>query len=296
LYDMLEELDKYVLPGTCVSILANVPVDERQSMLEDGKAGPLMLEHIQLEHVYGSTTYRRDIDAIMRARTFSSVLVLAAEGGGGGRGTSTSAADSRALTTLLLVKDVRQTLMHARAHAVHTDRSAENGTAPPDMAKALAKAPAAAPAIATGARRPSMEQQVIAPQSEDFTLLGEIMSDETKDLVAATGVSDYIMSNRLMSKVMAMVAEEDSVGPLFEQLFAEEGDEIYVRDVRCYCTIGEALSFWELASRARVRGDIAIGFKRGQEEVTLNPPNKTVKMAWCESDFLIIIGDDNPDP
>jgi hypothetical protein len=30
--------------------------------------------------------------------------------------------------------------------------------------------------------------------------------------------------------------------------------------------------------------------------VTLNPPNKTVKMAWCEGDFLIIIGDDNPDP
>jgi hypothetical protein len=30
--------------------------------------------------------------------------------------------------------------------------------------------------------------------------------------------------------------------------------------------------------------------------VTLNPPNKTMKMVWGEGDFFVIIGEDNPDP
>ena len=96
----------------------------------------------------------------------------------------------------------------------------------------------------------------------------------------------------LMAKVMAMVAEAHSAGPLFEQLFAEEGDEIYVREVLCYCRPGETLSFWQLAARARVKGDVAIGYKRGDEEVMLNPSNKTKKLAWSEGDHLVVIGDD----
>ena len=97
-----------------------------------------------------------------------------------------------------------------------------------------------------------------------------------------------------MSKVMAMVAEADSIGPLFEQLFAEEGDELYVRDIRSYCKPGEVLSFWELGSRARVRGDIAVGYKRSGCEVTLNPPEKKAPLTWGGGDYLIVFGDDNP--
>ena len=258
LYDMLQELDKYVSKGCVVTVLAPTPVDGRQELLEEGKAGPLILSNIVLEHVCGLTTYRRDIDAVMRSRAFSSVLVLASEGGGGNSGadkdaaSSSSAEDSRALTSLLLVRDIRNALMR------------NNG----------------------GRTSPAVTQP------EDFTLLGEILDTETKDLVTTAGVSDYIMSNRLMAKVMAMVAEAHSAGPLFEQLFAEEGDEIYVREVLCYCRPGETLSFWQLAARARVKGDVAIGYKRGDEEVMLNPSNKTKKLAWSEGDHLVVIGDD----
>ena len=260
LYDMLQELDKYVRRGCIVTVLAPVPVDDRQTMLEAGKAGPLTLRNIELHHVCGSTTYRRDIEAGMRAQAFSSALVLSSEGGGGHRGND-NAEDSRALTTLLLVRDIRQTLMRQAAWG-----ATKNGD------------------------RAGADEAAVQP--EDFTLLGEILDMETKDLVASAGVSDYIMSNRLMSKVMAMVAEEDSIGPLFEQLFAEEGDEIYVRDVRCYCRIGERLSFWELGARARLRGDIVLGYKRGGAEVILNPAQKTEPISWEEGDFLIVIGDD----
>ena len=89
-----------------------------------------------------------------------------------------------------------------------------------------------------------------------------------------------------------MVAEASSVGALFEQLFAEEGDEIHVRDVRRYAHEGEMLSFWELTARARAVGDIAIGYKRREGDVQLNPPNKRERVRWMVGDRLVVIGDE----
>ena len=279
LYDMLMELDKFVRPGCVVTILAPVETEERESLLEQGKAVALTLRHIELNHVCGSTILRRDIESVMHERAYSSVLVLASEGNAGASGqkidsaAQCSASDSRSLTTLLLVSDVRRAML-------------EREPPSPGVAARLAAikdedgslTPAAAPAP--------------TPPSE-FTMLGEILDSETKDLIAAAGVSDYIMSNRLMSKVMAMIAEQATVGPLFEQLFAEEGDEIYVRDVRCYCSANESLSFWEMCARARSVGDIAIGYRKAAtSEMQLNPPNKSERMTWGEGDHLIVFGDD----
>ena len=95
------------------------------------------------------------------------------------------------------------------------------------------------------------------------------------------------MSNLLMSKVIAMVAEANEICPLFEQLFAEEGDELYVRDCRCYCHPGEMLSFWEIAGRARARGDIALGYKRGGAETILNPAQKNSRLLWSVGDYVV---------
>ena len=296
LYDMLTELDKYVHPGCVVTILAPVEMVEREALLEQGKAIPLTLRHIELHHVCGSTILRRDIESVMHARAYSSVLVLASDETNSSLGSEKydaaaqcSASDSRALTTLLLVRDVRRAMLErASSPPLSFKKGVAAGVTDADGAADGAPDGAADGALAS--RAPTAAAPPVP--HDEFTMLGEILDSETKDLVAAAGVSDYIMSNRLMSKVMAMVSEEASVGPLFEQLFAEEGDEIYVRDVRCYCEAGETLSFWEMGARARCVGDIAIGYRRSDGELSLNPPEKTARMVWGEGDHLIVFGDD----
>ena len=287
LYDMLTELDKYVHPGCVVTILAPVEMVEREALLEQGKAIPLTLRHIELHHVCGSTILRRDIESVMHARAYSSVLVLASDETNSSLGSEKydaaaqcSASDSRALTTLLLVRDVRRAML-------------ERASSPPlSFKKGVAAGVTDADGAADGALASRAPTAAAPPVPHDeFTMLGEILDSETKDLVAAAGVSDYIMSNRLMSKVMAMVSEEASVDPLFEQLFAEEGDEIYVRDVRCYCEAGETLSFrrWARARGAwRHRHRLPAQRRRAQPQ----PAGKTARMVWGEGDHLIVFGDD----
>jgi hypothetical protein len=48
-----------------------------------------------------------------------------------------------------------------------------------------------------------------------------------------------------------MVAESQQMAALFDMLFSEEGDELYVRDIRHYLYNDEGhVSFWELSRRA----------------------------------------------
>ena len=121
----------------------------------------------------------------------------------------TSASDSRALTTLLLVRDVRRSMLES--HATAAAAKLLQQPSPPNVTIDLAKGGLAGGEVrlvgVAGA-------PVGATPSTDFTLLGEILDSETKDLVAAAGVSDYIMSNRLMSKVRSNPAVKLRVRPL----------------------------------------------------------------------------------
>ena len=238
-----QELDKYCTAGTVVTVLASVPLADRTRLLEEGKQRKLELKRVELCHELGSPQQRKHLERVLTERPYASALVLAEEEA------DISASDSRALTTLLLVRDILRVM--------------------------------AAEAAAAG-----------GPPPVEMTLLGEILDSETRDLVAAAGVSDYIMSNQLLSKMFAMVAENAATGPLLAVLFSEEGDELHVRDARAYAAEGETLSFWEMAARARARGDCAVGHKRGGARVELNPPDKQRRVRWGRGDFLVVIGDD----
>ena len=51
-------------------------------------------------------------------------------------------------------------------------------------------------------------------------------SAQIMECFSVTGVNDYIMGNKLISKLLAMVVESQQMAPLFDILFAEEGDEL----------------------------------------------------------------------
>ena len=93
------------------------------------------------------------------------------------------------------------------------------------LAFTLARAgwPVAACADADAAAQILGAEQTALLIGDADSLCGE---DDEPDLLAAAGVNDYIMSNKLISKLLAMVAESQQMAPLFDILFAEEGDEL----------------------------------------------------------------------
>jgi len=163
--------------------------------------------------------------------------------------------------------------------------------------------------------------------AEQVTIVSEILDSATKKLFAQTAeVSDYVMSNELISMYLAMVAENRAMNAVLQELLSAEGQEIYVRHICFYLrpdeAISEAYSFWDLTARARLRGEIAIGYiSSGQvngfdngahggdaspgsspsspgvaassfeNSIVINPPGKDVARAWDGIEALIVLAE-----
>jgi voltage-gated potassium channel Kch len=131
----------------------------------------------------------------------------------------------------------------------------------------------------------------------NFTLTSEMLDDRNRKLAMVTRADDFVVSERLVSMMMAQVAENRAVNLAFEDLLNPEGSEIYLRPVQSYVRLGHSLTYATLVEAARRRGEVAIGYRlaasiRDPEKyfgVVLNPP-KSTEVIFGEEDRVIVLG------
>lgn len=58
--------------------------------------------------------------------------------------------------------------------------------------------------------------------SNKSIIISEILDSRTRNLVSVSRISDYVLSNELVSMALAMVAEDKQINRVLEELFAEE--------------------------------------------------------------------------
>lgn len=58
--------------------------------------------------------------------------------------------------------------------------------------------------------------------SDRSIIISEILDSRTKHLVSVSEISDYVLSNELVSMALAMVAEDKQINRVLVELFAEE--------------------------------------------------------------------------
>ena len=102
----------------------------------------------------------------------------------------------------------------------------------------------------------------------DFRTLGglkkqkvcsEILEPKNRELAATTEIHDIVISNEMVSMVLAQITHEPRVGPVLEDLFRSEGSEIYLKALRIYADLNEPVTFEELILRAKKRNEVALG-------------------------------------
>ena len=65
-------------------------------------------------------------------------------------------------------------------------------------------------------------------------MITEILDSQNDALVAKAGVQDVIISNRLVSMIMAQISESRDIEKVYEDIFQEEGSEIYLKPAHLY--------------------------------------------------------------
>ena len=95
----------------------------------------------------------------------------------------------------------------------------------------------------------------------DFSIVSEMLDLRNRALAEVTNADDFIVSARLVSLLMAQVAENAALNAVFADLFDQAGSEIYLRRATDYVADGVEVSFGTVVASARRRGEVAIGYR-----------------------------------
>jgi len=144
----------------------------------------------------------------------------------------------------------------------------------------------------------------LAAYSEDgfktTTILTQVFNSENQELLARTDADDFIISNRLITMMLAQLSEQPGIKRFYDDLFSEEGSEIYVKPATLYFdSFPVTRTFIDLMACADARDEICLGWRIGALRrestqnfgVTLNPP-KTASVTLNADDFLVVLADD----
>jgi len=132
-------------------------------------------------------------------------------------------------------------------------------------------------------------------------LITEVADSENIEVIQEAGVKDFLISNQFVSKIYAQVSEEPDVLTIYDDLFSEEGSEVYVKPVsRFLKQIPESITFGELCAAAIKRNETCFGVRLKNEEtditkhfgIYVNPPKSKV-FSLTEDDWLITLSEDD---
>ena len=131
-------------------------------------------------------------------------------------------------------------------------------------------------------------------------LITEVMDSANQNLISGVGVRDFIISNRFISMLLAQISEEADIKLVYDDLFEEDGSEIYLKPAFLYFEeIPTDVTFADCIAIARKRNEVCLGIKiktlEGDAEqnygVKLIPP-KDSQFTLTLEDCLVVVAED----
>jgi hypothetical protein len=129
----------------------------------------------------------------------------------------------------------------------------------------------------------------------------EILDPKNRELAATTEARDVVISNQMVSMVLAQITYEPRIRPVLEDLFQSEGSEIYLKDMSLYVPLGQPTTFEYLVLAAKARGEVALGMQIHVPDpdrrfgLQLNPtgPARSGAFAPKQGDRLVVLAEDD---
>jgi len=267
--DLISQLDEYLPSGSELWLFNTIPACLRQErLLDGGNKEALKPKNLTIKNAVGNCVIRRDLNRIedidcegkttgdkVTLLDFDSMLVLSDETAMTNGEKGSTSSDSRSLATILIMQDMMEQMYKEK----------KNSSPTPELVK-----------------RPCIP-------------VSEILDCRTKSLLTVANCKGYVMSNRIISSVVAQVAEEKDINVVLTELFSASGSETYIRSVDKFVDleVNDSLTFWDVALKARQRREVAIGYKPEHMSYTeandwiINPPYKSTPRKWVKGDKII---------
>lgn len=136
----------------------------------------------------------------------------------------------------------------------------------------------------------------------ELRVVSELTDDRNRPLAPVNPGSDVIVSGELTGLLMAQIAQNRQLAPVFDELFSAGGSTICLRPAGAYVRPGSEATFATVVAAARDRGECAIGYRRHDRRTTppdhgvrLNP-HKGERREWSADDQVVVLATDVTDP
>lgn len=123
----------------------------------------------------------------------------------------------------------------------------------------------------------------------------EMADDSNRALAEAAHADDFIVSGNLVSLRMSQIAENPRLNAVFEELFQPGGCSVALHRAASYVRTDVAVNFYTVAEAARLRGEVAIGYRvRCQARtppdfgITLNPDREAVVRLSADDQVIVL--------
>jgi len=146
------------------------------------------------------------------------------------------------------------------------------------------------------------EAQQQYEQEISTKLITEVLDSANQELISRAGVNDFIISNRMVSMMFAQISEEPDIQRVYDDLFQEDGSEIYVKPAWLYfeqlpvtCTFGDLMKLVQKRDE-----EICIGYKLKELETDGDEnygvkliPFKDTEVTLGAEDGLVVVAEDD---
>ncbi|OQR83152.1 ion channel [Achlya hypogyna] len=262
--DMLVLLDDFLVKGSEVHLLSEITLEDREVFFAESGIEVDTFENCVLKHHVGNTAVRRYLDPLP-LEEYTSIMVLCDSQ----RELDILNSDSHSLATVLLIRDLQKNRKDQRKENLFGPRIVK--------------------AIDNWARGVSNKCPCIT----------EILDPRTQKTVGTnvsiTQHSDFVMSNELVSCMLAMISESREVKQILHRLLSPKSNTFAVLSSRRYIQPKEVMSYLQLAQRLRTANELLVGYlpkhpKDKDDTVVLNPKDKAIVLPWAEYDLVIVSG------
>lgn len=137
-------------------------------------------------------------------------------------------------------------------------------------------------------------RDIESKRGESFSIVSEMLDVRNRQLAEVAQPDDFIVSDKLVSLLLAQISENAHLAAVFEDLFDPEGAEIYLKPASDYVATGKPVRFATVVEAARRRGEIALGLvcpDRAAGERTLVNPKKGRAETLGAADKVIVIAE-----
>jgi len=134
-----------------------------------------------------------------------------------------------------------------------------------------------------------------------INVVSEMIDVRNRELAEVTRADDFVVSNKLVSLMLAQASENENIGAIFGDLLDEQGSEIVMRKADDYLELGQAMTFYTVTEACRRRGEVAIGYVRKRAGMAVDPrnmggvvvnPKKSEALTYEAGDRIIVLARD----